>query len=252
MTVVPDEHLMTLICDSCGETTTGTACVLPDAEVVWTLVAEHGWSGSAFATGPHRCPRCSLLDPGVRGGSASQNGSTGQNGGTGRGGTGGRNGSTARGGTGGRGGQPGGGVPGGDGRDDVAVVTTAGGVDVDTADEVRAALRQAVDVHGHMVVDLTQVHLIDADGLGLLVRAHRDARDRGAVLCLAAPSRFIRTVLHTMRLDGLFPIFASPEEAVRRLSPGGAGDATGLAAAVVAGPDPRGPSPAAVTEALSR
>ncbi|SCL71022.1 STAS domain-containing protein [Micromonospora peucetia] len=224
MTVVPDEHLMTLICDSCGETTTGTACVLPDAEVVWTLVADHGWSGSPFATGPHRCPRCSLPVPGVGGGSA------------------------------GRGGQPAGGVPGragADGRVDVAVVTTTGDTDVDTADELRAALRQAVDVRGHVVVDLTRVHLIDADGLGLLVRAHRDARDRGAVLCLAAPSRFIRTVLHTMRLDGLFPIFASPEEAVRRLSSGGTGDASGLAA-VAAGPDPRGLPPAAVTEALSR
>lgn len=36
MTVVPDEYLMTLICDTCGETIRGTACVLPDAEVVWT------------------------------------------------------------------------------------------------------------------------------------------------------------------------------------------------------------------------
>ncbi|MEU9509764.1 STAS domain-containing protein [Micromonospora sp. NPDC048170] len=219
MTVVPDEHLMTLICDTCGDTTTGTACVLPDAEVVWTLVAEHGWSGSPFATGPHRCPRCSLFDPGVGGGTASQDGRTA------------------------------GGALGVDHLDDVAVVTTAGDTDVDTADELRAALRQTVDVCGHVVVDLTRVHLIDADGLGLLVRAHRDARDRGAVLCLAAPSRFIRTVLHTMRLDGLFPIFASPEEAVRRLSPGEAGESVGLTS-VAAGPDPCGlPT---VTDALSR
>lgn len=61
MTVVPDDHLMTLICDTCGETVKATACVLPDAEVVWTLVSEQGWSGSPFATGPHRCPHCSLL-----------------------------------------------------------------------------------------------------------------------------------------------------------------------------------------------
>ncbi|MEU4782773.1 STAS domain-containing protein [Micromonospora sp. NPDC023633] len=221
MTVVPDEHRMTLICDSCGDTTTGTACVLPDAEVVWTLVAEHGWSGSPFATGPHRCPRCSLSGLGVGGDTTAQ------------------------------GGQPGGGVLGVDHLDDVAVVTAVGDIDVDTADELRAALRQAVDVCGHVVVDLTRVHLIDAGGLGLLVRAHRDARERGAVLCLAAPSRFIRTVLHTMRLDGLFPVFASPQEALRRLSPGGAGDAAALAA-VVAGPDPRGLPPAAVTDAVSR
>ncbi|MBQ1074483.1 STAS domain-containing protein [Micromonospora sp. C31] len=218
MTVVPDEHRMTLICDSCGDTTTGTACVLPDAEVVWTLVAEHGWSGSPFATGPHRCPRCSLPGLGIGGDTAAQ------------------------------GGQPGGGVLGVDHLDDVAVVAAAGDIDADTADELRAALRQAVDVCGHVVVDLTRVHLIDAGGLALLVRAHRDARERGVVLCLAAPSRFIRTVLHTMRLDGLFPIFASPQEAVRRLSPGGSAGLTAL----VAGPDPRGLPPAVVSDALSR
>ncbi|MEV4662682.1 STAS domain-containing protein [Micromonospora echinofusca] len=218
MTVVPDEHLMTLICDNCGDTTTGTACVLPDAEVVWTLVAEHGWSGSPFATGPHRCPRCSLPGLDVGGDTVGQ------------------------------GGQPGGGVLGVDHLDDVAVVTAAGDIDADAADELRSALRQAVDVCGHVVVDLTHVHLIDAAGLGLLVRAHRDARERGAVLCLAAPSRFIRTVLHTMRLDGLFPVFASPQEALRRLSPGGAGEL----AAAVAGPEPRGLSPSVMTDASSR
>ncbi|MFG1891585.1 STAS domain-containing protein [Micromonospora sp. NPDC049051] len=210
MTVVPDEHLMTLICDSCGDSTTGTACVLPDAEVVWTLVAEHGWSGSPFATGPHRCPRCSLPTVGVGGDVTGP-----------------------------------GGVLGVDHLDDVPVVTAPGDTDVN---ELRLALREAVDVCGHVVVDLTRVRLIDAGGLALLVRAHRDARERGAVLCLAAPSRFIRTVLHTMRLDGLFPVFASPEEAVRRLSPGGA---AGLTAAG-AGPGSRGLAQTAVSDAVSR
>ncbi|MGW4500308.1 STAS domain-containing protein [Micromonospora sp. NPDC004336] len=220
MTVVPDDNSMTLICDSCGDVTTGTACVLPDAEVVWTLVAEHGWSGSPFATGPHRCPRCSLLSP-----------APGRAGGTGRAD------------------EVPGGVLGVDHLDDVAVVTAAGDIDVDAADGLRAALRQAVDICGHVVVDLTRVHLIDAGGLGLLVRAHRDARERGAVLCLAAPSRFILTVLHTMRLDGLFPVFASPEEAVRRLSP--PGSPAGLTATVAA-PDRAGRPATTASDTLAR
>ncbi|WP_433385220.1 STAS domain-containing protein [Micromonospora sp. KLBMP9576] len=206
MTVVPDEHLMTLICDSCGDTTTGTACVLPDAEVVWTLVAEHGWSGSPFATGPHRCPPCSMPVPRVGERVAGQGNQS------------------ADGATGG----PLGDVAGGTAADDPAA---------DMADELRAALRLAMDVPGHVVVDLTRVHLIDAGGLALLIRAHRDARDRGAVLCLAAPSRFILTVLHTMRVDGLFPVFASLAEALRLLAPGEAGNDAGLAA-VGAGPRP--------------
>ncbi|SCF13019.1 anti-anti-sigma factor [Micromonospora coriariae] len=187
MTVVPDDHLMTLICDTCGDSITSTACVLPDAEVVWTLVHEHGWSGSPFATGPHRCPHCSLL-PVSGGGQASYD-----NHGPG-------------------------GILGIDQLDDVTVGTATG--DVDGGDTMRAALRHATEMQGHVVVDLSRVHHIDSVGLGLLVRAHREARDRGVTLCLAAPSRFVRTVLHTMRLDRAFPVFASRDEALTQLSQG--------------------------------
>ncbi|WP_433532782.1 anti-sigma factor antagonist [Micromonospora sp. CA-263727] len=186
MTVVPDDNLMTLICDVCGETTTGTACVLPDAEVVWTLVSDHGWSGSPFATGPHRCPRCSALPPGK----------------------------TPRGGD--RSGGPGNAV-GGDRIGDVMVVATSGDIDAETGDALRTALRGAVEMGGTVVVDLTRVQVIDPVGLGLLVRAHREVRDRGGRLCLAAPSRFIRTVLHTMKLDGVFPVYDSLDAALAEL-----------------------------------
>ncbi|MEU8167173.1 STAS domain-containing protein [Micromonospora sp. NPDC049004] len=185
MTVVPDDHLMTLICDTCGDSITAAACVLPDAEVVWTLVSEHGWSGSPFATGPHRCPHCSLLPPARPGHSWGE-------------------------------GHGSGGVLGIDHLDDATVVTTTGDIDLHTGEALRAALRDAVDADGPVVVDLSRVHVIDSTGLGLLVRAHLDARERGVTLCLAAPSRFIRTVLHTMRLDGVFPIFDSRDDALAR------------------------------------
>ncbi|MEV7332174.1 STAS domain-containing protein [Micromonospora sp. NPDC093244] len=187
MTVVPDDHLMTLICDTCGDSVTATACVLPDAEVVWTLVSEQGWSGSAFATGPHRCPHCSLLPPAGGGYAPCDDHGPG-------------------------------GILGIDHLDDVTVVAATGDLDLDTCDTLRAALRHAAEMGGHVVVDLSQVHVIDSTGLGLLVRAHRDARDRGVTLCLAAPSRFIRTVLHTMRLDGLFPVFDSRDDAVAHVN----------------------------------
>ncbi|MFG2063539.1 STAS domain-containing protein [Micromonospora sp. NPDC048871] len=175
MTVVPDDNLMTLICDMCGDTTTGMAAVLPDAEVVWTLVSDHGWSGSPFATGPHRCPRCSTLPPGGGPESGAGNGQ------------------------------------------EVAVLTGAAALSAEAAEELRAALRAAVGLAGTVVVDLARVQVIDSVGLGLLVRAHREVRERGQRLCLAAPSRFIRTVLHTMKLDGVFPIFASLDEALTQL-----------------------------------
>ncbi|WP_018219437.1 STAS domain-containing protein [Salinispora pacifica] len=162
MTVVPDDNMMTLICDGCGETAASTAVVLPDDEVVWTLVSEHGWSGSPFATGPHRCAGCT--PPPLPSGRAAPA-------------------------------QPLGVAD----HDEVVDATT-------TTDPLRTALSKATEHGGRVVVDLSAVEQIDSVGLGLLVRARQEARQRGAELCLHAPSRFVLTVLHTMRLDTAFPV----------------------------------------------
>ncbi|WP_067510466.1 STAS domain-containing protein [Actinoplanes sp. TFC3] len=73
--------------------------------------------------------------------------------------------------------------------------------------DLRRELHSAVDTHSHVVVDLAEVPTLDDAMLGQLVRAHRNARRRGGMVCLAAPSRVVITVLHTMHVDGLFPMF---------------------------------------------
>ncbi|SCL53157.1 anti-anti-sigma factor [Micromonospora eburnea] len=187
MTVVPADHLMSLICDDCGDTITGTACVLPDAEVVWTLVFEHGWTGSPFASGPHFCPRCTAqpADGGDEGPDSARTPEF----------------------------------------DDVLGVGDLDGVGDDRAagsaepaEPVRRALAEAVTLGRQVLVDLAEVRTIESVGLGLLVRAHQDARQDGKVLCLVAPSRFVRTVLHTMRLDSVFPVIPTRAAAFRRAS----------------------------------
>ncbi|MFI2712377.1 STAS domain-containing protein [Micromonospora sp. NPDC018662] len=162
MTVVPAEHLMMLICDGCGDSVTGTGTTLPDAEVVWTLVFEHGWVGSPFASGPHHCPRCSaraaVADDGMCLDDLEQ--------------------------VGGRPAAP----------------------EADSAEAVRRALADRLVRDDRVLVDLAGLEVIDSVGLGLLVRAHQEARRDGRRLCLVAPSRFVLTVLHTMRLDRVFTV----------------------------------------------
>ena len=89
-------------------------------------------------------------------------------------------------------------------------------------DERRAApaVPAAVEVEltGDVVVDMARVGLVHPVGLGLLVRAHREAKQRGAVLCLAAPSRFVVTVLHTMCLTSVFPVLEDREQALAWLA----------------------------------
>ncbi|MEU4366613.1 STAS domain-containing protein [Micromonospora chersina] len=178
MTVVPTEHLMSIICDGCGDTVTGVADVLPDAEVVWTLVFDNGWTGSAFACGPHHCPRCSVAAD-VRAAEQDLTDNLGV-----------------------------------DDLDEHAVM------EVDYAEPVRRALAEALVLGPQVLVDLTECTTIDSEGLGLLVRAHQEARREERALCLVAPSRFVMTVLHTMRLEHVFPVFPTRTAAFRQPAAG--------------------------------
>ncbi|WP_433796945.1 STAS domain-containing protein [Actinoplanes sp. CA-252034] len=94
------------------------------------------------------------------------------------------------------------------------VVMLPADLDQRLADRLRPALLEAAESGRDLVIDMRDAATIDPAGLGLLVRAHRAARQHGATLCLVAPSRFVLTVLHTMRLDGVFPIFADLQAAL--------------------------------------
>jgi anti-sigma B factor antagonist len=91
--------------------------------------------------------------------------------------------------------------------DRVVTVALTGDLDLDVVGEVREALYDACDSGRHVVLDLERVTLIDSTGLGALVRAHQHAKRNGRMLCLVRPSRFVVTVLHTMRLIRIFPSF---------------------------------------------
>ena len=177
MTVVPAENVMSMICDGCGDTVTGAAHVLPDAEVVWTLIFDNGWTGSAFASGPHHCPRCTV---GAELGASESR------------------------------------LTNSLGIDDLDEHEDRPCAEPDPAEPVRRALSEALALGPQVLVDLSEVATIDSVGLGLLVRAHQESRHEGRTLCLVAPSRFVLTVLHTMRLEQVFPVFPTRTAAFRQ------------------------------------
>jgi anti-anti-sigma factor len=108
---------------------------------------------------------------------------------------------------------------------DAVVVRVRADIDEQVAGSLRQALCDAADRHTHVVLDLADVATLDPAGLAALVRAHQWARRRDAVLCFAGPSRFVVTVLHTMRVDGLFPIFDDCRSALAWLRDGPTGAA---------------------------
>lgn len=192
MTVVPglDDRPPMLVCDHCGRTAPGRDGVILDSRLLWPVLAEYGWAGAPFATGPHECPGCPAR-PVVRIVVA----------GGGRGGDGGRaHGRALR----------------VECHDGTAVVRLGVDLDVRIAEILREALVTAGTVCSRIVLDLADVGLIDSAGLGALARAHRALRRAGVTLCLASPSWYLVTVLHSMGLDRAFGTDADPGGLPRR------------------------------------
>ena len=97
------------------------------------------------------------------------------------------------------------------------VVRVRSDIDVTVTPALRRTLGEAVDQSTHVIVDLAEAPTMDSTGLAVLVRAHCRARRQDGNVCLVAPSRYVVTVLHTMKVDGCFPMFADCASALQWL-----------------------------------
>jgi anti-sigma B factor antagonist len=88
-----------------------------------------------------------------------------------------------------------------------AVVALAGRLDVLGAGAAREALHAAVDAgEGRLVVDLSEVELLDATGLGVLIGTHRRARAAGRRLILLDAAPRVVRILALTRVDRIIPV----------------------------------------------
>jgi anti-sigma B factor antagonist len=87
------------------------------------------------------------------------------------------------------------------------LVRLAGDIDVYNSPRVAQGLEQLIrQGHVTIILALEKLHFIDSSGLGVLVRAAKQARDAGGQLTLRAPSRSVRKVLEITGLNHIFTI----------------------------------------------
>lgn len=91
------------------------------------------------------------------------------------------------------------------------VLRLHGRVDVLTVGELRESLHTAVDAGvGDLVVDVSDVELVDSTGLGALLSAHRRARRAGRRLVLRGVGPDLHRILHRTRLDRIIAFEVAP------------------------------------------
>jgi anti-sigma B factor antagonist len=98
---------------------------------------------------------------------------------------------------------------------EIVIVVLRGDVDLEQSPRARQVLLEAVGRARAVITDLSGVGYMDSSGVASLVEAFQAARSRGGRFALAAVSANVLRVLELARLDRVFTIHATVEEARR-------------------------------------
>jgi len=100
--------------------------------------------------------------------------------------------------------------------DGVVVVTPVGDIDMSRSPDLRHVIQSKFDHSGirKLVVDLDEVGYMDSSGLATLVEAMRTAKSKSVPLVLASLSPRVRSLFEIAKLDTVFEITESREQAI--------------------------------------
>ena len=95
-------------------------------------------------------------------------------------------------------------------------MSVQGEIDLYTVPRLQRALASALGDGGpvRLIVDMSGVEFCDSTGVNVLLAAHRQAREAGGSLALAAPRRAVRKILQVTGLESVFTVIETPVEAV--------------------------------------
>jgi anti-sigma B factor antagonist len=97
----------------------------------------------------------------------------------------------------------------------IRLVRVRGEVDLSWSQRLRKAVLDALASGRPVAVDLSQVTYIDSSGIAALVEGFQNSRGKSQRFSLVAVSKPVHAVLELARLDRVFPIFATLEDATK-------------------------------------
>jgi anti-sigma B factor antagonist len=99
--------------------------------------------------------------------------------------------------------------------DGVVVVAVEGQLIVGNRQELKNLVHEALERGGRrFVIDCSRTGYIDSSGLGALVSMSRKVRESGGEMRIAGLNEDLRSLFELTKLDTLFPILETPEQAL--------------------------------------
>lgn len=101
---------------------------------------------------------------------------------------------------------------------DTMIASVRGEIDLHSSPELRDALLGALTEHKpkKIILNLSQVSYMDSSAVAVLVEALQKLRKAGGKLCLTNLQPRVKGLLEIARLDSIFVIAASEEEAMKK------------------------------------
>jgi anti-sigma B factor antagonist len=97
----------------------------------------------------------------------------------------------------------------------IAVVAVSGDIDLHRSAALQQGLLGLLDEHpSRIVVDLSKVSYMDSSGVASLVKLLSRTRKLGVSLVLLSPTEKVRSIFEITRLNSVFTITNSKEEAM--------------------------------------
>ena len=102
--------------------------------------------------------------------------------------------------------------------EDIIVIKPQGEIDLHSSPQLRAILQDNIkDATLGVLIDLGRVNYMDSSGLATLAEAFQVIKKEGKKMAICALTDTVKNILSITRLDEIFPVFGSQEEALKEL-----------------------------------
>ena len=97
------------------------------------------------------------------------------------------------------------------------IIQLAGEIDIKCSGKIKSKFKEIFENKPPaLIVDMTEVSFMDSSGLAVLVGALKQSRINNSKLKLAGLTKDVRSIFEICRLETIFEIFDTPDEALAK------------------------------------